>query len=365
MPFRRFAKGENYKKPKGARFFTGWTLIAIASVGFIALDFLQAPYVIERPGPVVNVLGEYEDAQVIKVNDVKTYATEGQLGLLSVSVVGSPERTPSWLDLLWAWLDPAQAIVPVDVVYPTNKTVEQLDAESTAMMEESQQDAVATALIKLGYEIPSNVYVSEVTKNRPAAGKLVAGDFVIGVDGQKPKSVDDLRRLINLYDSNTPLKVTVLRERKELTFELTPIKNDDGAWVLGIYVGTTYDFPVDIDLAVADIGGPSGGMMFALGIYDKLTPGALTRGFNIAGTGTISATGEVGPIGGIRQKMYGAVRSGATHFLAPVENCNEVSGHVPEGLTVVAVSTFDEALKAVEFISTKKSLAQLGSCTAK
>jgi PDZ domain-containing protein len=363
VPFRRFAKGEKTKS--AARSVAGWTFVAIAAAGLIVLDLFQAPYVIERPGPVVNVLGNYEGSEVVKISDVKTYATTGALDLLSVSVVGNPERTPSWVDLFWAWLDPAQAIVPVETVYPKQVTLEELEAESTAMMEESQQDAVAVALLKLGYEVASNVYVSEVTKNRPAAGKLVAGDFVTAVDGQEPTSVDDLRRLINLYDGSSALEIEVLRKGKTLTYEITPTKNEDGAWVLGIFVGTTYDFPVEVDLSVADIGGPSGGMMFALGIYDKLTQGSLTRGKNIAGTGTISVDGTVGPIGGIRQKMYGAVRAGATHFLAPVENCGEVSGHVPSGLTVVAVSTFDEALKAVEQISMNKSLSQLGSCSAK
>lgn len=363
MPFRRFAKGEKTKS--SARSFTGWTLVLIAAAGFTLLDLFQAPYVIERPGPVVNVLGSYEDSEVIKISNAKTYETSGELGLLSVSVVGNPERTPSWVDVFWAWLDPAQAILPVEAVYPNQVSLEELEAESTAMMEESQQDAIAVALLKLGYEVPSNVYISEVTKNRPAAGKLIAGDFITAVDGQEPTSVDDLRRLINLYDGSSELEIEVLRKGKTLTFEITPTKNEDDAWVLGIYVGTTYDFPVDVDLSVADIGGPSGGMMFALGIYDKLTKGALTNGANIAGTGTISVDGKVGPIGGIRQKMYGAVRSGATHFLAPIENCGEVSGHVPEGLTVVAVSTFDEALKAVGYISMRPGLTQLKSCSAK
>jgi PDZ domain-containing protein len=122
---------------------------------------------------------------------------------------------------------------------------------------------------------------------------------------------------------------------------------------------------VKVNLQVSDIGGPSGGMMFALGIYDRLTPGALTGGKNIAGTGTVNSLGEIGPIGGIRQKMYGAERSGATHFLAPVGNCSEVVGHIPTGLTVISVRTFDEALVAVEAIANGKDTKQLGSCSTK
>jgi PDZ domain-containing protein len=311
---------------------------------------------------VVNVLGEYQDKAVIQITGTKTYPTEGELGLLSVSIVGSPEQTPSWPELFFAWIDPAQAIAPLEEFYPDTKTVEQVDAESTAMMEESQQDSVAIVLKKLGYEVPSNIYISEVSKNKPSSGKLVAGDFVVGINGVEPTSIDNLRAMIGEYDSTNPLKVSVLREGKSLVYEINPVKNDDGKFVLGILVGTKYDFPVKVNLQVSDIGGPSGGMMFALGIYDQLTPGALTGGKNIAGTGTVNAEGTVGPIGGIRQKMYGAQRSGATHFLAPIDNCSEVVGHIPTGLTVISVRNFEEALAAVETIARGSDLSRLGSC---
>jgi PDZ domain-containing protein len=103
-------------------------------------------------------------------------------------------------------------------------------------------------------------------------------------------------------------------------------------------------------------------MMFALGIYDRLTPGELTGANNIAGTGTIDASGTVGAIGGIRQKLYGAQRAGAKFFLAPAENCNEVTGHIPSGLKVFSVKTFDDALKVVTAIGKMQSLTGLATC---
>jgi PDZ domain-containing protein len=103
-------------------------------------------------------------------------------------------------------------------------------------------------------------------------------------------------------------------------------------------------------------------MMFSLAIYDKLTPGALTGGINIAGTGTIDSAGKVGPIGGIAQKLVGAKRGGAAWFLAPAENCNEVVGHIPDGLQVVKVATFAQARDAVKAIAAKQS-ASLPHCT--
>ena len=117
-----------------------------------------------------------------------------------------------------------------------------------------------------------------------------------------------------------------------------------------------------IDVNAGDVGGPSAGLMFSLAVYDKLTPGALTGGANIAGTGTIDSVGTVGKIGGIQQKLVGAKRGGATWFLAPAGNCDEVVGHIPEGLNVVKVATFTQARDAVEAIAAKHT-ASLPRCT--
>src|SRR5690606_10810906 len=111
------------------------------------------------------------------------------------------------------------------------------------------------------------------------------------------------------------------------------------------------DFPFDVTIQLDNVGGPSAGMMFALGIVDVLTPGEATGGEDIAGTGTIAGDGDVGPIGGIRQKLYGARDAGADWFLAPQENCDEVTGHVPDGLRVVSVDTLADALTAVDAIA--------------
>ncbi len=113
-----------------------------------------------------------------------------------------------------------------------------------------------------------------------------------------------------------------------------------------------------------NVGGPSAGMMFALGIVDQLTPGELNGGENVAGTGTIDAEGTVGPIGGIRQKLYGARDAGAEYFLAPAANCDEVVGHVPDGLQVIRTGTLEESLDALSVIAEGGDVASLPTCTA-
>jgi PDZ domain-containing protein len=339
--------------------------LALFTACLFALVFLPTPYVIERPGPVFDVLGTSEEQSVITIDGAANYPTTGRLDVLTVSVVGNRENTPSWIELGWAWLDPAQAIVPLDVIYPPSVTTKQAEAESSAMMEESQQDAIAAALNKLGYEVPWHVYVSEVSKDSPSSGKLVAADFIIEINGVEIKDIDQMRALINEDAPSGPLSVTVLRAGKSQSHEITATKNADGKYRLGILAGYKYDFPVKIKLELADVGGPSGGMMFALGIIDRLTPGQLTGGKHIAGTGTIDPAGNVGPIGGIRHKLFGAADAGATIFLAPESNCDEVVGHVPSGLTVVKVKTLSEAKSALEKISTGTNPATLPTCSVK
>jgi hypothetical protein len=145
---------------------------------------------------------------------------------------------------------------------------------------------------------------------------------------------------------------------KVLTVKTT---ESEGHAAAGVFLGTSFDFPTKVSINAGDVGGPSAGMMFSLAIYDKLTPGALTGGAKIAGTGTINSAGEVGAIGGIQQKLVGAKRGGAEWFLAPAANCDEVVGHVPDGLQVVKVATFAQARDAVEAIGTKRP-ASLPRC---
>ena len=341
----------------------GLVFLAIFVLATVGLIVLPTPYVIEQPGPVVNVLGTHQTQKVISVDDAQTYPTKGALDLLTVSVVGSREHTPSWPELFMAWLDPQKTIVPIDEIYPANQTVQQNDAESQAMMEQSQQDAIYVVLTKLGYKIPTHVYVSEVKKNAPSSKRLVAGDYVEAINGQAPGTIDGLRALVNKYGDKA-LDVTVSRADKTLHYSILPtLDAETQKLMLGIFVGYKYDFPVKVNLQLSDIGGPSGGTMFALGIYDRLTPGALTGGEHIAGTGTIDASGEVGPIGGIQQKMFGAKNAGAKYFLAPAENCNEVVGHVPAGLQLFKISTFDQALSIVDAIGKHQDLSKFATCT--
>lgn len=358
-----FFEEPQFSKSRRKRRGFGAGLLILVFLGLVSVNIFPTPYVIQRPGPTFNVLGESGENPVIKILDTPSYPTTGQLDVTTVSMVGNPRQTPTWLEIIAAWMNPAQIVVPLEKAFPPDQTVEQVEAESEAMMEQSQQEAIAAALSELGYEFETRIYISRVEKGAAASGKLVASDFLLSTNGTALTTIEDLQRSVSSWDEKEPIVVEVLRSGEILNFEIEPVKID-GVFRLGILVGYTYDFPVKIQLDLGDVGGPSGGLIFALGIYDELTPGSLLEGKHVAGTGTISAAGKVGPIGGIRQKLFGAESAGASWFLAPAENCPEVIGHVPDGLQVVKISDLKGAISALEVIGSDGPVEQLPSCSA-
>jgi PDZ domain-containing protein len=350
---------------RGARGRAGFALLAATFVLVLLLGIVPSPYVIEQPGPVYDTLGtskhDGKDRPLITIPDQQTYPTTGELNLLTVTVLGSPERPPHWLDVATAWFDPSKAVVPVESVFPPDVTRKERDEENRVLMVNSQRDAIAAALLELGYDVPGIVNVQGVVQGQPADGIIEKGDRITSVNGTAVTDYSELQDLIAANGSSRPVELGLTRDGTAMTLQVTPRQQDDAS-VIGVLVSTDYTFPFDVSIQLDDVGGPSAGMMFALGIMDKLEPGDLTGGENIAGTGTIDAKGLVGPIGGIRQKLYGAERAGADYFLAPSRNCDEVVGHVPNGLEVFAVSTLDDSLAVLNAIDDGKGLSDLPRC---
>ncbi|TQL47391.1 PDZ domain-containing protein [Homoserinimonas aerilata] len=351
--FARPAIHDEVPPSRGLR--TGWTLLLLALAAVVALSFVPAPYVIQKPGPVFNTLGTVEvDGEEVPLieADATTYATSGSLDLLTASIVGSRATRPSWLSVVSAWFDPSMAVLPLDEVYPEGTTFQQSEEASRIQMQNSQKDAVAAALLQLGYEVPSTLTVESLTAGSPAEGVVEPGDVIVAMNGIAYADVPALREALDKHGTTSPVTLSVLRGDEQLELEIVPALSAEAvpAPIIGVGISVDYDFPVDVSIQLENVGGPSAGMMFALGIIDTLTPGEATGGEDIAGTGTIDRDGTVGAIGGIRQKLYGALDAGAEWFLAPASNCDEVVGHVPDGLTVFSVSTLEEALDAVEAI---------------
>ncbi|CAN5420647.1 PDZ domain-containing protein [soil metagenome] len=353
---------------RGGGGWIGWSILAIALIGVTVVALIPAPYVIEQPGPVYDTLGDVtingEAQPMILIPMEETFPTSGSLNMLTVSIRGNREELPNWLEIATAYFDPSKAVVPVDLVYPIGQSVEDSNQQGAVDMQNSQQEAIAAALTQLGYEFTSTVTVVEAQEDGPSAGMLLPGDVILSLNDQEVTDVTGLRAAIAENGVSKPADVLIRRDGVEQTLRINPAMSDgdNPVPVLGIIAGSDYDFPFTVTIQLENVGGPSAGMMFALGIIDKLSEDTLTGGQNFAGTGTISAGGDVGPIGGIRQKMYGAVGAGADYFLAPKANCDEVAGHIPSGLEVFAVATLDDALDVLETVAASGDTSKLPTC---
>lgn len=366
------ADGDAARRRK--RTVTGIAALTVAVICLFLASILPSGFVIRQPGPVVNTLGVVQDTDGNEIpliempEDIQTYETSGTLSLTTVQIVGSRESTPNWFQLAQAWLDPSKAVMDIDQVFPQDQTAEERQEQDAMQMTSSQESATAAALIQLGYDIPTEMQILEVTQDGASVGKLELGDVVNSIDGTAVADVLEMREVI-ARGEGADVTVNITRDGETQDVVITPTQGEaDGEtlWLIGVGAAPVYELPFDVQIMLENIGGPSAGMMFALGIIDTLTPGEMTGGEAIAGTGTITPDGTVGPIGGIQQKMQGALRAGSDFFLAPESNCNEVVGHVPDGLTVVKVSTLDEARDAVETIGDgdEVAIAALATCTA-
>jgi Lon-like protease len=341
----------------------GWLVAVFVGIVIAAvMSLVHVPSAIFKPGPITNTLGNGADGKpLIAVEGRATYPTTGKLDFVTVAVFGGPNNPVN----VWEWiaghLDRTNTVVPEDLVFPKGVSSKQVDQVNAAEMADSQQEAIAVALRGLGLKVPEVVSITSLPKGSPASGVLRAGDILVSIDGTAVTTADAVRAAIQAHRPGESLVFTVRRGGKERVLTVKTAVSE-GKTVVGVFLRAAFDFPVKVSINAGDVGGPSAGMMFSLAIYDKLTPGALTGGANIAGTGTIDSAGTVGPIGGIHQKLVGSRRGGATWFLAPADNCNEVVGNVPDGLQVVKVATFTQARDAVEAIAAKRT-ASLPHCT--
>ncbi|TWG05562.1 PDZ domain-containing protein [Streptomyces brevispora] len=346
-------------------------LIALVCAGLL----IRVPYSEMSPGPTVNTLGKVDGEPVLQVTGHRTYKTSGHLNMTTVRVTGA-DYNMNLVEALYGWLGHDSLVVPHDTLYPDGKTEQQSTQENAEEFSQSQESAKVAALTELGIPVSSRVVVSTVIKDSPAQGKLHAGDVIKSVDGTAVERPEDVAKLVTRHKPGQDVTFTVIpaktaaaaekagkepegTEKITLTTRKAPKENRA---IVGIQAGTDHTFPFEIDIKLADVGGPSAGLMFSLGIIDKLTPGQLTGGKFVAGTGTIDDKGKVGPIGGISMKLVGARNAGARYFLTPDDNCKSAASDTPDGLTLIRVKTIDDAKKSLEKISSGNT-AGLPSCS--
>ena len=336
-------------------------LVALVAVA----AFVPVPYVTESPGPTINVLGKSKDQPIISVTGHRTYPTKGELRLTTVSVT-NPTHRIGLGEALAAWFDGARAVYPRDVIYPPEQSARQVEKQSAVEMVSSQDNAVVAALRRLGYHLPTTVKVVAVTKGSPAQGRLRSGDLITRVDGKATTDAEAVTRAVQTAGAGTPVTLEVRRAGAVKTVRVTPRASpgDPSKALLGIQIQPSYDFPFDVKVRLADdIGGPSAGLIFSLGVYDTLTPGSLTGGAEIAGTGTIGADGRVGPIGGIQQKIVAAADAGAKIFLVPPANCGSAlhADVTKDDILLVKAGTLKSAVTSLRAYAQDPS-ADLPSC---
>ncbi len=326
--------------------------LLVAGAGVVAALVVAViapvPYVALTPGPTLNTLGTTRGQPLIQISGHPTYPVNGHLNMVTVSFLGGPGTGFNILAALRAWLSPQDAVVPAEEIFTPGQTQQQVAQQDTAQMVNSQQSATAAALCQLRIPYKTVDTIQATEKGLPAYGVLHAGDVITAVNGVPLTCRADAGVLIRRGKPGTPVVLTILRKGQTRSVRLVTA-NVSGQAVVGVEVAESFVFPFSVKISLGeDIGGPSAGMMFALGIIDKLTPANLTGGKFIAGTGEIEANGTVDPIGGIQQKMVGARAAGATVFLTPAANCADTAGAVPAGLRLIKVSTLSGAISALQ-----------------
>jgi len=325
-----------------------WRWLALALVGlFLAWAAYNVPipaFYAQQPGPARDV------EALVEVSGERTYSSDGSLYLTTVSV----DINVTLAELVSAGIDPTKAIVSKDEV-TGGQSFEDLERDQLQEMENSKEQARVVALTALGYPEPTGkgAEIVDVDANAPAGGRLEEGDLITGVNGTDVETTCDASEFISDLPPGEEVELTLLRRGQERTVTLDTAVNPidpDKAYV-GVLMtnpdGFKYDPGIDVEFKTGEIAGPSAGLMFTLALYDQLTPDDLTSGREIAGTGTIGCGGEVGPIGGVEQKVAGAEAAGAEVFLAPADNY-QAALTVADGIEVVEIGNFDDALDYLE-----------------
>lgn len=348
---------------------TRQTVTAFASAAvFVVLAVLVAvlpvPYVTWSPGTARDVLaaGGQGTQPIISISDVPTYPTSGRLDLTVVSTTSADSRL-SLPQALVAYWRPDHDALPREAVYPPGRSAEDVADADAELMVSAQDDAAVAALRATQHRVEQLPAIASVTVGSPAQGRLRPGDLVVEVEGRSTPTAALVQAEVRRAQAGRPLAFVVLRDKVRTEVSVVPAPQTSGTGVqVGITLGTGYAYPARISYDLGQkIGGPSAGLVFALAIYDKLTPGELFAGQHVAGTGTIDPTGVVGGIGGIQEKIAGAQEAGATTFLVPAPNCGDVAG-VETSMRLVRVATLTDAVRAVRWLDSPDLAARLPTC---
>ncbi len=330
-------------------------LVPVLVLGVVG-SVVTVPFVALGPGPTFNTLGEVEGKPVVAVAGAQVDPTSGHLNMTTVSV----RDGLNIFEALGLWVDGRYGLVPRAEIYPPGVPREKVDESNQADFKESEDNAELAALNFLKY--PTKVTVRLVVDNGPAKDVLRKGDELVNVNGKPVATSKDVVDAVQSAPPGTTVPMVIRRDGTEQTVEvkLAARPDDSAKAYLGITTQEVASGPLQVDFNLADIGGPSAGLMFSLALVDKLSPGELNGGRFVAGTGTIDPEGKVGPIGGIQYKMIAARDAGAETFLVPADNCNEARQRTPDGLKLVKVDTLTTAVQSLDDINAGRPAPSCG-----
>jgi Lon-like protease len=314
----------------------------VAGTG-LALTFLPSDHYIVLPDrarptdPLVDIPGE----EAGPVGDAGIYMVDVRVGRASL------------FERLFPGLREGAELLPEHVINPEGVSDTQRRRSSLNEMSRSQLVAITVALRQLGREVDIEAIGAEVVlvqPDAPADGELEVGDVIVAAEGEDVTSTSDLQGAMSDLSPGDEASLTVERgegEQIELTLATRASNQEPERAVVGVQVQDAEDFqfPVDIEIDAGSIGGPSAGLAFALNIVDELGDD-VDGGRTIVATGELTLEGDVLPIGGVKQKVIGAHEAGADVFLVPDRNAADAR-EAADGLEIVAISDFDEALSAL------------------
>ncbi|KIL44775.1 SepM family pheromone-processing serine protease [Jeotgalibacillus soli] len=319
-----------------------FTILLAFTILLLFASFYTLPYYVQKPGNafVLDDIVEVENGT----------ESEGDFSLMTVSQIKA-----NVFSYLWALMDEYQIIYPVDQVRAPHESEDEYSVRQLYLMDNSAQQAIEVAYKQAGADLSyeyNGIYVLNIYPGMPAEKILKAGDRITSIDEHIFQSSEEFIDYVGGKKKGDSITVTIERDNQVFDENLTLQSFPDNPEQIGLGISLVDDRNVQSDPQVlidsSGIGGPSAGLMYSLEIYDQLIPEDLTKGYNIAGTGTISSDGEVGRIGGIEQKVIAADRQGIEIFLAPDDTIPEdVAAEDPD-----AVSNYRAAVKTAEEIGT-------------
>ena len=317
-----------------------------------SLTFVKTDYYFMSPGPPYQWEIEY--------GNIENYEFSGNLFQLTVR-----RDEANALIYAWSYVDNSIDLYPREIILPKGVTPEELSQISIQNMKTSENVAIAVALSYLGYDIGSKgdgVSVVGILDDSPVKDKLQKGDLLDSINGEEISSATEFIATLRRYQIGDVVTIGVQRdfdgERKSIEVKTKLIEHVEyeGEPMVGFLATTVnerFDFPFEVDIKTGNVGGPSAGLMMALNVYNNLIPEDITNSLVVAGTGTIEIDGSVGPVGGIKQKVFAAKRAGAELILVPTANFEEATPLATESTAIVAIDSFEEALKVISEFSSR------------